>query len=54
MATLNGARALGLDATFGAIAPGKSARLLQVPVPPGEDPLEVVTGGPGTVTWVDA
>ena len=52
MATTNGARALGLDAAFGAIAPGKSARLLQVPVPPGEDPLEVVTRGPETVQWL--
>ena len=52
MATVNGAHALGLDATFGAIAPGKSARLVHVPVPPGEDPLEVVTRGPETVEWL--
>ena len=54
MATINGANALGLGATFGAIAPGKTARLLQVPVAPGEDPLEVVTSGPEEVSWVEA
>jgi len=54
MGTFNGARALGLEEMFGAVAAGKSARLIHVPVPPGEDPLEVVTGGPASVAWVDA
>lgn len=54
MATANGARALGLDGTLGSIAPGKCARLLAVPVPPGADPLEVVTANPPEVAWVEA
>ena len=54
MATMNGARALGLESTFGSIAPGRSARLVHVPVPPGEDPQDVVTRGPESVAWVDA
>ncbi len=49
MATLNGARALGLE-DLGAIAAGKLARLVVVPLDaPGEDPLERVTGGPANV-----
>ena len=54
MATMNGARALGLESTFGSISPGRSARLIHVPVPPGEDPQDVVTRGPESVAWVDA
>jgi cytosine/adenosine deaminase-related metal-dependent hydrolase len=54
MATLNGARALGLQETLGSIAPGRAARLLAVPVPEGADPLEAVTAGPAACTWVPA
>ena len=53
MATVNGARALGLEETLGSIAPGRSARLIHVPVPPGGDPLEVVTAGRPEVTWLE-
>jgi cytosine/adenosine deaminase-related metal-dependent hydrolase len=52
MATLNGARALGFEEALGSIAPGRTARLLAVPVPPGADPLETVTSNPPCVTWV--
>ena len=44
IATLNGARALGLAKDFGAIEPGKSAALAVVSLPePNDDPLEAVT-----------
>lgn len=46
MATLNGARALGIEG-LGSIAPGKLDRLVVVPLPSASDPpLEVVTTGP--------
>jgi cytosine/adenosine deaminase-related metal-dependent hydrolase len=54
MATVNGARALGLDPLLGSIAPGRSARLVYVPVPEGADPMEVVTSCPESVAWVQA
>ncbi len=38
MGTLNGAAALGLDADFGSLTPGKLARLTIVPLPDGDDP----------------
>jgi len=44
IATLNGARALGLAATFGSIEAGKSAALAVVTLPePKDDPMEAVT-----------
>jgi 5-methylthioadenosine/S-adenosylhomocysteine deaminase len=50
MATLNGARALGLDTCLGSVEAGKLARLLVVPVAAEEDdPLEVVCSNPPTV-----
>lgn len=39
-ATLQGARALGFDAEYGTIEPGKSARLVAVDVPPGTEDVE--------------
>ncbi len=56
-ATLQGARALGFDANFGTIEPGKCARLLAVDVPPGTTDVEeyLVSGlEPRQVTWLDA
>jgi 5-methylthioadenosine/S-adenosylhomocysteine deaminase len=50
MATLNGARALGLADRFGTIEEGKLAELIVVPLPdPEASPLEVVCSGPPTV-----
>lgn len=47
MATLNGARALGLGKELGSIEPGKAAALCVVPLEdPHDDPLEVVTTYP--------
>jgi cytosine/adenosine deaminase-related metal-dependent hydrolase len=47
MATLNGARALGLGKELGSIEPGKAASLAVVPLEdPQDDPLEVVTTYP--------
>ena len=48
MATLNGARALGMSDDLGAVAPGKLAELIVVPLE-GNAPLEVVTGNPEQV-----
>jgi cytosine/adenosine deaminase-related metal-dependent hydrolase len=54
-ATYQGARALGLDADYGTIAPGKRARLLAVKVPSGVDDVEeyLVSGiEPGQMAWI--
>ncbi len=55
-ATRQGARALGFDADFGTIAPGKSGRLLAVSVPAGtEDVEEYLVGGiePDQIRWIE-
>jgi len=53
MATLNGARVLGLDRKLGSLEPGKIAGMVSVPLPsPGDDPFEVVTSNPENVTPV--
>lgn len=50
MATLNGARALGLDDRLGTIETGKLAELLAVPVPSADDnPLPFLCSNPETV-----
>ena len=54
-ATRQGARALGFDADFGTIEPGKSARLIAVEIPAGvEDVEEYLVSGiqPGQVRWI--
>ena len=56
-ATIQGARALGFDADYGTIEPGKLARLLAVDVPPGTSDVEeyLVSGvHPGQIRWVEA
>src|SRR3989440_12727128 len=53
-ATIQGARALGFDADYGTIEPGKIARLLAVDVPPGtSDVGEYLVCGihPGHIMW---
>ena len=55
-ATLQGARALGFDADYGTIEPGKRARLIAVDVPPGaEDVEEYLVSGidPTQIHWVE-
>jgi cytosine/adenosine deaminase-related metal-dependent hydrolase len=55
-ATRQGARALGFDADYGTIEPGKSARLLAVAIPALTDDVEeyLVSGiGPDQIRWVD-
>ncbi len=55
-ATRIGARALGLDAEYGTIEAGKSARLLVVDIPRGTDDVEeyLVSGiEPRQVRWID-
>jgi cytosine/adenosine deaminase-related metal-dependent hydrolase len=55
-ATIHGARALGFDADYGTIEPGKLARLLAVDVPPGTADVEeyLVSGvHPGQIRWVE-
>jgi cytosine/adenosine deaminase-related metal-dependent hydrolase len=56
LGTLGGARALGLDAQIGALAPGKRANLTVVALPEdaATDPYELLLDGTGavTATWV--
>jgi cytosine/adenosine deaminase-related metal-dependent hydrolase len=55
-ATLEGARALGLDDQFGSIDAGKRAALLAVDVPPGAPDVEAyLVGGiaPAEVRWIE-
>ncbi len=55
-ATWQGARALGFDADFGTIEPGKRARLLAVAMPPGTTDVEeyLVSGiGPDQIRWLE-
>jgi cytosine/adenosine deaminase-related metal-dependent hydrolase len=55
-ATTEGARALGFDADYGTIEPGKQARLLAVGVPPATgDVEEYLVGGihPEQVRWIE-
>jgi aminodeoxyfutalosine deaminase len=54
-ATRQGSRALGFDADYGSIEPGKRARLLAVDVPAGTDDVEeYLVGGiePSQLRWV--
>jgi len=54
-ATVQGARALGFDADYGTIEPGKLARLLAVDVPPGTADVEeyLVSGiHPEQIRWI--
>jgi cytosine/adenosine deaminase-related metal-dependent hydrolase len=56
-ATRQGARALGFDADYGTIEPGKQARLLAVSIPDGVDDVEeyLVSGvQPEQIQWLDA
>jgi cytosine/adenosine deaminase-related metal-dependent hydrolase len=56
-ATRHGARALGFDAEFGTIEPGKRARLLAVTLPARVDDVEeyLVSGiGPDQLQWLNA
>ena len=55
-ATRQGARALGFDADFGTIEPGKRARLLAVELPPQTDDVEeyLVSGiQPDQIRWIE-
>jgi cytosine/adenosine deaminase-related metal-dependent hydrolase len=55
-ATLEGARALGFDAAYGSIEPGKQARLVAVDVPAGTGDVEeyLVSGiARDQIRWVD-
>ena len=56
-ATIEGARALGFDADYGTIEPGKLARLLAIDVPPGTADVEeyLVSGiHPDQIRWIDS
>jgi len=56
-ATRQGARALGFDADYGSIEPGKCARLLAVQVPAGvEDVEEYLVRGiaPEQLSWIES
>jgi cytosine/adenosine deaminase-related metal-dependent hydrolase len=56
-ATIEGARALGFDADYGTIEPGKLARLLAVDVPRGTSDVEeyLVSGiHPEQIRWLEA
>jgi cytosine/adenosine deaminase-related metal-dependent hydrolase len=56
-ATIQGARALGFDADYGTIEPGKLARLLAVDIPPRTSDVEeyLVSGvHPGQIRWVES
>ena len=55
-ATLQGARALGFDAEYGTIEPGKRARLIAVEIPADRADVEeyLVSGiEPAQVSWLD-
>ena len=55
-ATRQGARALGFDADYGTIEPGKSARLLAIDIPPDTDDVEeyLVSGvEPSQLRWLE-
>jgi cytosine/adenosine deaminase-related metal-dependent hydrolase len=55
-ATQEGARALGFDAEYGTIDPGKRARLIAVKVAPGTDDVqEALVGGiqPEQIRWIE-
>jgi cytosine/adenosine deaminase-related metal-dependent hydrolase len=55
-ATRQGAHALGFDADYGTIEPGKSGRLLAVSIPPDTDDVEeyLVSGiAPHQIRWIE-
>ena len=53
MATLNGAKALGWDASLGQLAPGKQADWIALELPPDTlAPLEAIVTGQGRITEV--
>jgi cytosine/adenosine deaminase-related metal-dependent hydrolase len=55
-ATIEGAKALGFDADYGTIEPGKSARLVAVDMPAGSGDVEeyLVSGvRRDQIRWID-